>query len=185
MLSSHIRGLIQYGRIDSLDSTIRTVLKAEGPLWPEALDSIKDSLRYEGNQMPPEGKAKLQEWITLLTPTSIADRLKLYVSRAPYEDQEGPDGHYIDVAAENAKALARELSADIDSIVPHLRDLLTGEQRLSYWFGKHLVEASGKWEPLLKNHRILDVIQEPNPKHANSKQDIHLDQRSGRRRYAI
>lgn len=148
-IAPHIRGLMQYGRVDSLDIAIRKIVKSEGPLWPEALHSIKDSLRYEGGEMPPEGKAKLEDWIRLLTPADLGDQLKLYVTTPPYEHEKEEDGHYIDLAAENAKVLATELASDLDSIVPHLGDLLTGEQRLSYWFGKNLVQSAGKWEPLL------------------------------------
>lgn len=148
-IACHIRGLMQYGRVDALDTVIRKIVNFEGPLWSEALDSIKDSLRYEGDQMPVEGKAKLEDWVHLLTPYDLGDRLKLYVTKPPYEHEKGEDGHYIDLAAENAKALAVELAENLDSIVPHLEDLLTGEQRQAYWFAKNLVQSTCKWEPLL------------------------------------
>lgn len=153
-IARHIRGLMHNGQVDTLDPIIRKIVESEGPLWPEALDSIKDSLRYEGDKMPAEGKAKLEEWIRLLTPFDLGDRLKLHVTKPPYEHEKGKDGHYIDLAAENAKALAVELSSNIDSIIPHLKDLLTGEQRQAYWFGKKLVQSACKWEPLLSE--IID-----------------------------
>jgi hypothetical protein len=162
-IGRHIRGLMQYGRVDSVDITIRKIVESEGPLWPEALDSIKDSLRYEGDKMPPEGKAKLGDWIRLLTPHNLGDRLKLYVIAPPYEHEERKDGQYIDLAAENAKALATELASNLDSIVPHIDDLLVGEQRMSYWFGKNLVQSAHKWEPLLSQTvGKITRIEKPN-----------------------
>ena len=107
---------MQNGRVDSLDIAIRKIVESEGPLWIEALDSIKDSLRYEGDEMPPDGKAKLEDWIRLLTPYDLGNRLKLYVINPPYEHEQGKDGQFIDLAAENAKVLATELSKDLDSM---------------------------------------------------------------------
>ncbi len=162
-IAPHIRGLMQYGRVDSLDTTIRKIVESDGPLWPDALDSIKDSLRYEGDKMPSEGKGKLKDWIRLLTPHDLADRLKLYVIKPPYEHEKGRDGHYIDLAAENAKALAVELASDLDSIIPYLVDLLTDEQRMSYWFAKNLVQSAGRWEPLLSQTvGKVTQIEKPN-----------------------
>ncbi len=161
-IARHIRGLMQYGRVDALDTVIRKIVNFEGPLWTEALDSIKTSLRYEGDTMPAEGKAKIEDWIRLLTPYDLGDRLKLYVTKPPYEHKKGEDGHYIDLAAENAKALAAELSSDLDSIVPHLDELLTGEQRQAYWFAKNLVQSASKWEPLLSGIiEKVTIIEKP------------------------
>lgn len=153
---------MQYGRIDSLDSVIRKIVEVDGTLWPEALDCIKASLLYEGDKMPAKEKAKLKDWISLLTPTDLGDRIKLYITKPPYEHEKGKDGNYIDLAAENAKALAAELSTNIDSIFPHLDDLLTGEQRQAYWFGKNLVQLSCKWEALL-SETIGKVIRIDKP----------------------
>jgi hypothetical protein len=160
-VARNIRGLIKYGRVDALDSVIRKVVQSEGPLWPEALHSIKNSLLYEGDKMPTEGKTKLEDWICLLTPDDLGDQLKLYVVKPPHEHKE-EDGHYIDLAAEKAKALAEELASDFDSIVPHLDELLTGEQRQTDWFAKNLVQSACKWEPLL-SEAIKRVIEIENP----------------------
>lgn len=162
-IANHIRGLMQNGRVNKIDAVIRRIVAAEGPLWPAALDSIKDSLRYEGDQMPAEGKAKLREWIELLTPTDLSERLKLYVTEAPYEHEKGEDDKDIDVAAENAKALALELASDAKSVIPYLNQLLTGDQRFAYLFASTLVRTAGRWEPLLSEvvERVVK-IERPN-----------------------
>jgi hypothetical protein len=61
----------------------------------------------------------------------------------------GYDAVDIKGGGENAKALATELASDLDSLTPYIDDLLIGEQRMSYWFAKHLVQSACKWEPLL------------------------------------
>lgn len=162
-IARHIRDLIQNGQINILETTITRIVESQGPLWPEALESIKDSLRYEGDSMPTEGKTKLNEWIHLLTPSDLADRLELYITSPPFEHEEGPDGQYIDIAAQNAKLLAVELSSDLDPLLPHLKNLLIGEQRQAYWFGTNLVQFSEKWDSLLLNtiDNVLK-IEQPN-----------------------
>lgn len=149
LIANNIRGLMQYGRVNILDTVIRKIINQDGPLWPAALNSIKDSLRYEGSKIPDEGKIKLQEWVSLLTPTDLGDRLNLIVTNPPYEHKKEEDGRSEDIAAKNAKLLAEELATDMDSIVPFVDSLLVGDQRQAYWFGKNLVESACKWEPLL------------------------------------
>ncbi|MEA5115935.1 MAG: hypothetical protein VB050_18115 [Geobacteraceae bacterium] len=162
-IGHHIRGLMQNGQVDILDIIIRRIVESKGPLWPEALDGIKDSLRYEGDQMPKEGKAKLNDWIHLLTPSDLAERLKLYVTIPPFEHEKGSDGHYVDIAAQNAKALAEELAPNLESLIPYLDKLLIGEQRQTYCFGTTLFQSSNNWEELLsKTIEVVLKIDKPN-----------------------
>lgn len=162
-IAYHIRGLMIYGRAESLDTIIKKIVKIDGPLWPAALSSIKDSLNYEGDKMPPEGKLKLEHWVSLLTPEDLPGRLKLYITNAPFEHEQREGGHFIDLAAEKAKALAIELSPVMESIIPHLDSLLIGEQRQAYWFATNLVQADCKWEPILTEaiERVIR-LEKPN-----------------------
>ena len=161
-IASNIRGLIQYGRVDTLDTVIRKIVSHDGSLWPEALDSIKDSLRYDGDGMPCEGKTQLEEWVSLLTPSDLGDRLNILVTIPPFEHEKKEDGHYEDIAAKNAKLLARELADDMDSILPFIDNLLNGEQRQAYWFGKNIVEFANRWDPLL-SEVITKIVRIENP----------------------
>jgi hypothetical protein len=162
-IAKHIRGLMQNGQVDILDTIIRRIVGSEGPLWPAALNSIKDSLRYEGEKMPAEGKAKLVDWIHLLNPSDLAERLKLYVTNPPFEHEKGSDGHYVDIAAQNSQALAVELASNLEALFPFLENLLVGEQRQAYWFGTNLVQTLSNWEPLLlKTIEAVLKIDKPN-----------------------
>jgi len=156
-IANHIRGLMHYGQVTILDTVIRKIVDQDGPLWPTALERIKDTLCYEGNKMPDEGKTKLQEWLSLLTPSELGDRLNLLVTNPPFEHKKKEDGHYEDIAAKNVKLLAEELATDMNSIVPFIDNLLVGEQRQAYWFGKSLIETAGRWEPLLSEVIKKDV----------------------------
>ena len=164
-IGSNIRELMHRGRdvLIALDVSIRRIVDAQGPLWPQALDSIKTTISYDTKGMPEDGIAKLHEWISLLTPTKIEDRIALIVSRPPYEHEEDGDGGYIDIAARNAETLAQELSGDIGVLIPHLDQLLKGEQRRGYPFGRQLILSSGRCEPLLsKTISLLGTLEQPN-----------------------
>lgn len=164
-IATHIRGLMQIGSdlVHKLDDVIARIVDADGQLWPEALSSIKDSLRFDSDGMPTEGIIKLKEWSVLLTPTNLGDRLMLFVSRPAYEDEEREGQGLVDVAAENACALAKELSGSLDSLVPHLEDLLKGEQRQGYWFGRNLIVEAKEWEPIFSaSTRIAERTEDAN-----------------------
>ena len=67
----------------------------------------------------------------------------------PREQHKGEDGHYVDIAAEKAKALAIEVAGDISSLFPHVVLLLQGEQKQSFAFGRQLA---------LKLEDVTDLI---------------------------
>ena len=82
----------------------------------------------------------LNIWLQLLSPdeADLAEKLKILVINPPWEHHKEDNGHYIDVASENAKALGVEVAKDIEELLPHLNLLLKGEQRQSYSFGYQL-----------------------------------------------
>jgi len=135
-----IRGFVSRGRIGMLDQAIKQIISINGRYWPAALDSIKDALNYDLKDGTPEVEEALNAWLELLNPdeSDLQEKLKILVINPPWEHIEGDDGHYIDVAAENAKALAREVVKDIPSLLPHIDMLLQGEQKQSYVFGRQL-----------------------------------------------
>ena len=164
-IAKHIRGLIQRSRevMLALDSSIKKIVDVQGPLWPKAIDSIKTAISFDTDKMPEELKQKLDEWIDLLTPKRLEDRISLIVSNPPYEHNKDEGGHYIDVAAINAENFAKEFASDISKLLPHSRQLLSGEQRQGYWFGRNLVIKSGQWEPLLSETiGLLKKLEVPN-----------------------
>ena len=164
-IGSHIRGLMHCGRevMLAVDSSIKQIVKSQGPLWPKALESVKQSISYDSEGMPREGVDKLNEWIELLTPERIEDRIELLVSTPPYEHEKGADGHHVNIAAAHAERFAQELSGDLSVLIPHLALLLQGEQRQGYAFGRSLVLSAKEWEPLLSAAMtLLEPADNPN-----------------------
>jgi hypothetical protein len=162
-IGSHIRGLMYRGRdvVDRLDSIIRSIADSQGPFWPQAISSIKQSMQYDAAGLPEEAQYNLNRWLDVLSPKHLGDKLRLIVSVPSYEHEEEVDGSYIDIAHERAKALATEISPNVEEVSPHVQTLLEGEQRQTAAFGRELVITSKRWEPILS--QSLDYLAH-NPK---------------------
>ena len=149
-----IRGFVAQGRIEMLDLAIRRVVSVHGRYWPAALESIKNTFQYDAERMRPEAERALNSWLELLIPddAELPEKLKILVINPPWEHREDEDGHYIDVASENAKALAKEVASNIGELFLHLDMLLHGEQKQSDAFGLQLAHE-------LDNDNIRSLIE--------------------------
>ena len=136
------------GLVNALDTAIRRIVSKQGPSWPMALEKIRRLQTVHSGVISKDGRDMIEEWIQLLTPKLLGDRIEYFVSKSPFEYKKGKDGEHINLAAENAKKLAQELSGDVGQVVPYLKQLSTGGQRQGWTFGHNLVLASKKWEPL-------------------------------------
>lgn len=161
-----IRSFVAQGRIKMLDTAIRQIVTINGRYWPAALDSIKDAFKYDTKGMKQEAERALSSWLELLSPANadLPEKLKILVLDPPWEHQKGKDGHYVDVASENAKTLARELANNINELLPYIHLLFQGAQKQSYSFGCQLAHGLADIKPLLDLcfDRILS-IQKANP----------------------
>ncbi len=135
-----IRGFIRNGRIEMLNNAITQIVARNGRCWPAALDSIKKTFSYDDESLSEETSKALNTWLELLKPDEddLSEKLKIIVVNPPWEHHKGEDGHYIDVAAENAIAMATEVAGNIDLLFPYIGLLLQGEQKQSYHFGRKL-----------------------------------------------
>jgi hypothetical protein len=161
-----IRSFVSNGRIEMLDTIIQEIISINGRYWPEALDSIKNIFEYDSKNINPEVTEVLNHWLELLSPAmaELPEKLKILVSNPPWEHRKGSDDHYIDLAAENAKALAASLTENIGDLIPHIGLLLVGEQKQSFAFGYQLALDADDIKPLV-NHALhsLTTIEQPNP----------------------
>lgn len=154
----HIRGLVRHGLMDELESMLSSVVSKRGELWPEALGAILLAQRYEGPKIPDEGRIRLENWIKMLQPNSIPDKLRLVVSIPPFDHEKSANGSYIDLSAQKAKSLAEELAASFDSWSVELDIIFIGEQRQGYTFGYHIGKHISK--PELFVNTALGVLSQ-------------------------
>ena len=136
------------GLANALDTAIRKIISKQGPSWPMALKEIRRLQTVHSGIISKDGRDMIEEWVQLLTPKSLGDRIEYFVSKPPFESKKGKDGQHRNLAAENAKKLAQELSGDVGQVLPYLKQLSTGGQRQGRTFGHNLVFASKEWEPL-------------------------------------
>lgn len=141
LIANRLRGLLGAGRVDEVENCIRTIGSHRGPLWPEALSAVQDSLRYEGNKMPPDILERIRSWIGLFQPDNISDQLRLIVSIPPWNHEKNNQGKYEDLAAIAAIDFAKKIATDIESLVAHIDVLFHGEQRQGFVFGRTLGET--------------------------------------------
>jgi hypothetical protein len=155
-----IRGFVSRGRIDMLDTVIKKIIKINGKYWPAALGSIKHSFEYDSEKLNSKAIGALNSWLTMLDPcdSDLPTKLKIIVLNPPWEHHKGSDEHYVDIAAEKAKTLAKDVAKDIQSLFPYLNLLTQGEQRQSYTFGRQLAIELTDCTELLK--RILEQVKD-------------------------
>ncbi|WP_078083027.1 alpha/beta fold hydrolase [Microbulbifer mangrovi] len=142
VIGGSIRGFVARGQIKMLDSAIRFIISENGRYWPQALESIKNTLRHDSGGMDKGVEDSLRQWLELLSPNhaELSDRLKILVTNPPWEHHKNEEGHYIDVAAQNAKDLATEISRNVEELIPYLNLLLIGDQKQAYAFGCQLAK---------------------------------------------
>lgn len=148
----NIRELLTYKQLNQLDTFIKEIIKLSGKYWPAAVQSITHALHYDLKGMNNKQIAALRSWEELLAPNdeSIDEKLKLIVLNPSKEYVKGDDGHYIDMAAEDAKVLAKELKDSYAELIPYFDLLMTfPEQKQSWVFAKHLVLESNNADELL------------------------------------
>ncbi|CAM4342161.1 hypothetical protein L1N85_21840 [Paenibacillus alkaliterrae] len=140
LVASRIRGLLGAGRISEIENCIKTIVSCRGPLWPEALSAVQDSLRYEGSKMPQEIVERIRSWFALLQPDDIVNQLKLIVSIPPWNHEKNDQGKYEDLSALAAIDFAKKIATDVESLVTNVDIILHGEQRQGLVFGQTLGE---------------------------------------------
>jgi hypothetical protein len=146
VISNHIRGLVGKGRLDDLERAIVRVIGAQGVVWSQAVDAIKDTLKYDLSRDEASGVEAIQrvtKWLELLSPVGLSDKLRLLVTEPPHEHEEKEDGNWIDVAAQAAEQLGRECGVDWAAVLGELPSVMRGDQRQAYSFGTGLAEGSG------------------------------------------
>ncbi|ELI1840756.1 hypothetical protein RQV73_003457 [Vibrio fluvialis] len=162
-----IRGLIRFKIHDRLDHFIKEVIRLSGKYWPAAAQSITHALNYDAKGLEPKQLELLKSWEKLLSPdeNNLEEKLKLIVLNPSREHVKGDDGHYIDVAAEDAKHLAESIKEIYIDLIPHFEMLMTfPEQKQSWIFAKHLVlQVSDTATDILLEH-LLDYLRRNKPK---------------------
>ncbi len=137
-LVRNIRGLVNPVMLDELDHAFTAIIRARGVLWPDALESLLDTLNYEGPNLGEESKNWLNKWIVALQPNEVPGKLHLLVSASPFDYEKQENGTYVDLGSQRAQALADELASLGSTWYQHVHIIFEGEQNQGYSFGLRL-----------------------------------------------
>ena len=164
-LAANIRSMVT-ARKDTLqayDRAIREIVEAQGPLWTKAVHSIKEALRYDANGLPNKAVDVIRQWLDLLQPQNIKDRLKLLVTDPGHDLEKDNNDKYVDHAQVNAIKLGEDLANPLQIEDHHIRQLLEGDQRQAFAFGRAIYKATNRKDDLLdKVLRQLPSLESPN-----------------------
>lgn len=172
-IAHNIRGLVAQGRIESVDTALRTIVEHDGKFWPDAIKNINHSIKYDSEAFPKEGQKKLYEWLELLKPDDITERLKLIISVPPYTYNQDDEGNFIDQARIDAEALSKEIVEKPGDLMDNLPIVLTGEQRQARTLGRIFAEELDDISDYIeKGLSILKTVEFPNPELLIAMMDI-------------
>jgi len=158
-LAAAIRTQVYSGNLRGIDEALRNVRGSYAGLWSEALTQAQEALRYEGRHLDPKNRQAVIDWEALLLPTSLADRLLVHVSKAPF-GWGLPEIEFSDL--DRRSAAFDTLVADFAAARaewPRLAPLLVeGEQRRTFDFGREvgrLVEDDGLLDLVIARAQVI------------------------------
>ena len=163
--TSHIRGVIHKGGLEFVKKVILKVATS-GIFWPAAALALDESLRYEGPKFSDAQRQEINELMAVLAPRNLSEKLRTTVSEPDWITEEDGPNKYIDVSANRAKALAEEIEAGQESLLPYLPHLSVGEQRQGFIFGQHLAEIGVKSDDFIA--AALHALREAPPEKRNA-----------------
>lgn len=166
-LAKGIRILVNYGRINALDQAILLITEKTDSFWPEAINNIKDTIKYDSEKISDEATEQMKNWLEILKPDTFERKLKFYVSIPEWEHVKDSNGRYMDISAVNAAELAKDISdGDFsENFLNYVQNILEGEQRQGFNFGNSLAKFYKK--PRLLVSRILEILEKLPRKSAN------------------
>lgn len=160
VLGQRIRVFIRYEQYENLDRFIREIISISDKYWPSAMQSIVHALNYEKKEMDDEKLEYLKSWENLLSPDedNLEEKIKFTVLNPSREYVKGEDGHYVDVAAEDAKRLAYSLRERLDEVIPLIEFILTfEEQKQTRVFARQLIIEAKSYRNLFDS--VIDYIR--------------------------
>lgn len=133
-----IRNLFYNNLSKFVRQAITEILGFDKGYWEDAINELYATLQYEA--VNDEERQTIAELLDILEPQTLADQVKFYVSFPVWKRDHEPGSPYVDHTAIEAEKFAERLVVEQTSLLPILSELLSGEQRKGYAFGKKLGE---------------------------------------------
>jgi len=165
-IADNLRGLVQYGRMDELESALKSICVENDIFWPEAYKEVKNTIYFDGAKLPTDGINKLNNWLELLEPQTFVQRWNLIISD-PYIEYETDEGEtHSDRFYRLASEFAEECSKNPHELFENLKIVFEGKQNRGYEFGHALGKYLDQDEFFIKE--ALSNLKNTPPERANS-----------------
>ena len=165
-IAGNLRGLVQYGRVDEIESALKSICVENDIFWPEAYKEVKMTIYFDGSKLPADGLNKLKNWLKLLEPQTFVQRWNLIISD-PYIDYKTDEGEtHSDRFYRLASEFAEECSKDPHELFENLEMIFKGNQSRGYEFGHALGKYLDQHEFFIK--KSLSILKDIPSEKANS-----------------
>jgi hypothetical protein len=164
-ITSNLRGLIQYGRMEELESALKSVGVENDIFWPEAYKEIKSTIHFDGAKLPKNGLEKLKKWLEILEPKTFVQRWKLIISEPPRELETDEGETHSDRFYRLASEFAEECSKNTQELFENLKIVFEGEQCRGYAFGHALGKLLDQDDVFIE--KAMSVLKKLPPDRAN------------------
>jgi hypothetical protein len=156
-LTASIRTLIMDGFVNEVDASIRKIYSVDQKLWLEAINALKLAVHYN-ESLSSKDTNTINNLIKDLTPTGVKDELFFKVSKPEWHSLEKNTlGSDVDKQKNQAEEYANYLITNKIAWEAYLPDLLQGEQRQAFNFGKKLGELVENKEIFAT--KLIEVLQ--------------------------
>lgn len=164
-ITSNVRGLIQYGRMEELESALKSICVEKDIFWPEAYKEIKSTIHFDGAKLPPNSLKKLKKWLEILEPKTFVHRWKLIISEPPRELETDEGETHSDRFYRLASEFAEECSKNTQELFENLKIVFEGGQTRGYEFGHALGKLLDQDDVFIE--KALSVLKKLPPDRAN------------------
>lgn len=136
--------------LNPLLSAIQEVTKVSSDYWHKAHQNLDFAVKGYGSKFDREKQEIVNKMFECLAPKSLSNKLDMLVVHAPWSRlKTNSSGQISDESSKEVKLLGSECLNKWEDFRTLIPDLMTGEQRNSFTFGKILVELSFKTDELI------------------------------------
>ncbi|NOR46801.1 MAG: hypothetical protein GQ533_01965 [Methanosarcinaceae archaeon] len=165
-IAGNLRGLVQYGRISELKSTLKLICVENDIFWPEAFKEVKNTIHFDGSKLPADGLNELKNWLKLLEPQTFVQRWKLIISDPGVEFETDEGETHSDKFYRLASEFAEECFKNPNEMFENLKIMFEGKQNRGYAFGHALGKYLDQDEFFIK--KALSILKDIPVERANS-----------------
>jgi hypothetical protein len=165
-IADNLRGLVQYGRMDELESALKSISVENDIFWPEAYKEMKNTIYFDGAKLPTDGINKLNNWLELLEPQTFVQRWKLIISDPVVEFETDEGETHSDKFYRLASEFAEECFKNPNEMFENLKIMFEGKQSRGYAFGHALGKYLDQDEFFIKE--ALSNLKNTPPERVNS-----------------